>query len=67
MNSSVAGEDTYMITTVDPPIRSRMDGFSDVYAYEPNDDAYNATDISFINDEIISYLHSGDLDFYTIK
>ena len=65
--SSVDGEDTYMITTVNPPDRNKMNGFSDVTAYEPNDDAYDATVIPFLNGEIVSYLHSGDLDFYTIR
>lgn len=65
--SSIDGEDTYMITTVDPPDRTRMDSFSDVYAYEPNDDAYYATIIPLLYGEVVSYLHSGDLDFYTLK
>ena len=65
--SSVDGEDTYMITTTDPPVRSRMDGFTDVYAYEPNDDSLNATVIPLQLGEVISYLHSGDMDFFTLK
>jgi hypothetical protein len=65
--SSVEGEDTYMITTTDPPVRSKMDGFSDVYAYEPNDTSLNATVIPLQLGEVISYLHSGDMDFFTLK
>ena len=65
--SSVEGEDTYMITTTDPPVRSKMDGFSDVYAYEPNDTSFTATVIPLQLGEVISYLHSGDMDFFTLK
>lgn len=65
--SSVDGEDTYMISTVNPPDRTKMDGFSDVTAHEPNDDFVNATIIPLLPGEVTSYLHSGDLDFYTLK
>jgi hypothetical protein len=65
--SSVAGEDTYMISTVNPPDRSKMSGFSDVTAHEPNDDIVNATIVPLLPGEITSYLHSGDLDFYILK
>lgn len=65
--SSVAGEDTYMISTVNPPDRSTMSGFSDVTAHEPNDDIMNATIVPLLPGEITSYLHSGDLDFYILK
>ncbi|UCB55807.1 MAG: hypothetical protein JSW45_04575, partial [Thiotrichales bacterium] len=64
--SSIDGEDTYMISTMASFDRSKMDGFSDVTAYEPNDDASNATIVPFSYGEVISYLHSGDLDFFTI-
>ena len=65
--TSVAGEDTYMISTVNPPDRSTMSGFSDVTAHEPNDDIVDATIIPLLPGEITSYLHSGDLDFYILK
>lgn len=65
--SSVLGEDTYMISTVNAPDRSMMDGFSDVTAHEPNDDIENATIIPLLSGDITSYLHSGDLDFYILK
>ena len=65
--SSVAGEDTYMISTVNPPDRTKMDGFSNVTAHEPNDDIVNATIIPLLPGGVTSYLHSGDLDFYILK
>jgi hypothetical protein len=65
--STVAGEDTYMITTTNPPDRTKMNGFTDVYAYEPNDDIDQATPIQLFNGEIISYIRNGDIDFFTLK
>ena len=65
--STVAGEDTYMITTTNPPDPTKMNGFTDVYAYEPNDDIDQATPIQLFNGEIISYIRNGDIDFFTLK
>jgi hypothetical protein len=64
--TSVDGEDTYMISTVDAPDYTRMDGFTDVNRFEPNNNSSEATEIPLLNGEEVSFLASGDLDFYRL-
>jgi len=63
---TIGNEDVYMITSGKEPDTTKMDGFTAVKNYEPNNQEVNATKIPLLQGEAVSYLSVGDIDFYRL-
>lgn len=63
----VSDEDVYMLSTTVEPDTTKMLGFTEVMKNEPDNSIEEATTLSMLYGESISYIGESDIDFYMIQ
>jgi len=64
--SDINDEDVYMISSGVEADTTKMNGFTDVTANEPDNNESSATRLSLFEGEAVAYIQQGDIDFYKI-
>lgn len=64
--SNINDEDVYMISSGGESDITKMDGFTDVTANEPDNNESFATRLALFEGEAVGYVQRGDIDFYKI-
>ncbi|QSZ42281.1 DUF1566 domain-containing protein [Sulfurimonas aquatica] len=63
---NITDEDVYMISSGVVPDTTKMNGFTNVTANEPDNNEGNATKLALYGGESVAYLAQKDIDFYKI-